>query len=256
MIFSWGPFRLPGYALMVGLGGIVVFRLLYPRKKEIGLRDDEQYWLYINIVLISGPGSARILYLFEYTKAFSPEFWRQLFSPADGFSMFGSFIGMPLAFYAFARWYKIPFMRLFDGTCLMACVWHAFGRIGCLLAGCCHGSPTTLPWGIVFTNPRSMVPPEWLGVPLHPTQLIEAAGDVVLAFFLNRAFKREAGSGLTAALYFGCYCALRFAVEFLRCDTVPLALGLTAGQALGLGLIAAAGAMLVWRSRHHQPASH
>ena len=235
---------------MVILGGVLVFWLLYPRMKDIGLKSDEEFWFFVNITLFSGPISGRILWVFEYTQPFSGEFWRALFSRSTDFSMFGAFVGMPLAFWGFCRWYKIPFARFFDGVCVMACVWHVFGRLGCFLAGCCHGRPTNLPWGVVFTDPASLVPPQWLGVPLYPTQLLEAAGDAVIAVFLYRAFKREAGSGLAAAIYFGSYGVLRFCVEFLRGDTVRSSFGLTAGQFFGMGLIAAAGVLLARRSRN------
>ena len=46
---------------------------------------------------------------------------------------------------------------------------HVVGRFGCLFAGCCYGKPTTLPWGITFTDPfaaANVGTP--LGVPLHP----------------------------------------------------------------------------------------
>jgi phosphatidylglycerol:prolipoprotein diacylglycerol transferase len=132
----------------------------------------------------------------------------------------------------------------------MACVWHIFGRLGCFLAGCCHGRPTTWPWGIAFTDPRSQVFAGWLGVPLHPTQLIEAAGDAVIAFFLYKLFRREGGSGRVAAAFFGLYGLLRFSVEFLRGDTVPLPIGLTAGQVLSLGLMVGSSAFWVWRISH------
>lgn len=248
-LFALGPLQVNGYGLMVCLGGILVFSLLYPRREKIGLKTEDQFWLFINVVLLSGPVSGRILYLFEYTKPFSAEFWRSLFSVTAGYSMFGAFVGMPLAFWAFCRWYKIPFGRFIDGVCVMACAWHVFGRLGCLMAGCCHGRPTSLPWGITFTDPAALVPAAWLATPLHPTQLIEAAGDAVLAVILYKVFARDVRPGLVTAIYFASYGALRFLVEFLRGDTVPLSFGLTAGQVLGLGLMAAAGAILARRSR-------
>lgn len=253
LLFSLGPFRVYGYGAMVALGGILAFWLLRSRLAKAGLRHDADYWLFINIILVSGPLSGRLLYLFEYTRPFSREFWDALLSPSRGFSMFGAFLGVPLALWAFCRWKRIPFARFFDGVCVVAPVWHAFGRLGCLLAGCCHGRPTNLPWGIVFRDPASGVPPQWLGVPLHPTQLLEAAGDALIAVVLSRVFEREERPGLAAAAYFASYGALRFFVEFLRGDTVPLFAGLTAGQALGMALIATAGVILRWRSRCFPP---
>ncbi|OGS41624.1 MAG: hypothetical protein A2506_11545 [Elusimicrobia bacterium RIFOXYD12_FULL_66_9] len=253
LLLSLGPLRVYGYGLMVALGGIFVFSLLRPRMAKVGLKSDEDYWLFINVILLSGPISGRILYLLEYTKLFSPEFWAVLTSPSRGFSMFGAFLGVPLALWVFCRWKHIPFARLFDGVCVMAPAWHAFGRLGCLLAGCCHGRPTELFWGIVFRDPSSGVPAKWLGVPLHPTQPLEIVGDVIIAFFLYRLFERGGKPGLVAAAYLASYGALRFFIEFLRGDTVPFVLGLTAGQFLGLLLIAAAAGIVYWRSRCIRP---
>jgi phosphatidylglycerol:prolipoprotein diacylglycerol transferase len=245
--------RVYGYGAMVALGGILSFWLLRSRLAKAGLKCSEDFWLFVNILLLSGPLSGRILYLFEYTKPFSPEFWEAMLSPSRGFSMLGAFFGVPLALWGFCRWKSIPFARFLDGVLVLAPVWHAFGRLGCFLSGCCHGRPTDLPWGVVFRDPMSGVPARWLGVPLHPTQLLEVAGDILITALLYRLSEREGQPGLVTAAYFASYGALRFFIEFLRGDTVPLFLGLTAGQGLGLVLIAAAGVILVWRSRCSRP---
>jgi phosphatidylglycerol:prolipoprotein diacylglycerol transferase len=91
-----------------------------------------------------------------------------------------------------------------------------------------------------------MVEPRLLGVPLHPTQLYEAIGNLLIFTGLLRVVlpRLESGrlhSGALAAAYFGSYAALRFGLEFLRGDTVPTPfLGLTAGQELCLALFSAA----------------
>jgi len=248
LLFAWGPLRVHGYGFMIALGGILSFWFLRRRARDVGLKSDEDFWLLVNAVLIGGFAGGRLLYLAEYTRPFSPEFWRTLVSPSRGFSVFGAFVGVPLGAWIFCRWTKTPFARILDAICVMAPFWHVFGRLGCLLAGCCHGRPTKLPWGLVFRDPGSMVPRMWLGVPLHPTQLIEAALDAFIAAVLYRLFERGGKPGLVCALYFALYGALRFGVEFLRGDTAPLAFGLTAAQALGLGLIASSGVVLAWRS--------
>ena len=54
------------------------------------------------------------------------------------------------------------------------------GRFGCLLAGCCYGRPSDVPWAITFTDPvaaANVGTP--LGIPLHPTQLYDAGAELL-----------------------------------------------------------------------------
>lgn len=240
---------------MLVVAGLVSFGLLRLRMKKAGLRSDEDFWLLINVILFSGFGGGRALFLLEYTQLFSREFWRMLFSPSSGFSVLGGFISVPIGVWLYCRWRKIPYLRLLDTICVMAPLGHSFSRIGCLLAGCCHGRPTDEPWGIVFTDPRSMVVREWLGVPLHPTQLYEAFGNVLIAIAMYRLLVATENKrpGLVVVAYFACYGVERFFLEFYRGDTVPLALGLTAGQGLGIGLVIFALSLATWRTLSIRP---
>jgi phosphatidylglycerol:prolipoprotein diacylglycerol transferase len=247
VLFALGPLKIQGYGAMIALGGLVACGWLRANRKAAGLARDEDFWLLINALLISGFVGGRLLYLIEYETPFTPSFWRILASPSQGFSVLGAFAGIPLGVWLVARARKIPYLRLLDHVMWMAPVWHAFGRLGCLLAGCCHGRPTDASWGVVFRDPRAQVPDALLGVALHPTQLYEAAGDVLIAAILYPLLSRKRPGTVTAA-YFGCYGLLRFMVEPYRGDSVPFAAGLTAAQFLGLAL-AAAGGVVAWRSR-------
>ena len=65
------------------------------------------------------------------------------------------------------------------------------GRLGCLMAGCCYGKPTTVAWAITFTDPAAnfnVGTP--LNVPLHPTQLYESAAGLVILVVLLVLEKR------------------------------------------------------------------
>ena len=254
VLFEFGPFRLYGYGVMIVLGGILSFRFLHGRAKEAGLRGDEDFWILVNAILLSGFIGGRMMYVFEYTKWFSAEFWRTLFSISSAFSVLGAFLAVPSGIFVFCRWRDIPFLRLFDVISVMAPFWHAFGRIGCLLAGCCYGRPTS-GWGIVFQDPRAMVPIEWRGIPLYPTQLYEAFGNVLIAAallaLLNRT--RLSPAGLVTGAYFAAYGTLRFGMETIRGDTVPLSFGLTAGQVLSLALLTAACAFWTARAKCFRP---
>ncbi len=251
VLFELGPFHLYGYGAMIVLGGVLSFWFLRGRMAKVGLKSDDDFWLLVNVILLSGFGGGRILYVFEYTRWFSRDFWEALISPSRGFSVLGGFISVPIALWLFCRWRRIEFLRLLDTVCVMAPLWHVFGRFGCLMAGCCHGRPTDVPWAIKFTDPASQVPQVWLGVPLHPTQLYEAFGNAVIAACLYQLLKRTENvrPGLVAAAYFASYGILRFFEEFYRGDTVPLGfLGLTAGQGIGVALVATSLALVAWRT--------
>lgn len=245
VLLAFGPLRLCSYGVAIALGGVIGARLLWLRREKMGLRDEESFWALINLTVLAGFLGGKLLFLLQYG-------WRDL-SIANGYSAFGGFVSVPLCVALFARWKKIPALKLMDYVFLCALFWHAFGRLGCFLAGCCYGRSTGLPWGVVFRDPRSLIPPQWLGVPLHPVQLYEAAGDLLIAAVLWRVLRAtEEGKyrpGLVVAGHFAAYGVLRFCLEFLRGDALPFPGPFSQGQALGLGLIAASAGIMVWRSR-------
>jgi len=100
---------------------------------------------------------------------------------------------------------------------------HAVGRLGCFFNGCCHGRPTASSWAVTFTSPMADMDPALLGVALHPVQLYEAAGELLLAALiigvvLPRVRRKLWRQGTGFFLYTGGYSLLRFCVEFLRGD--------------------------------------
>jgi phosphatidylglycerol---prolipoprotein diacylglyceryl transferase len=134
----------------------------------------------------------------------------------------------------------------------------AFGRMGCLLAGCCFGAVTPLPWGLSFP-PRSPASEEqakahvlesvrmW-SQPVHPTQIYEAAASLgIAAFCLFWVLPRKRYDGQVFAVSLALYAVARFLVEILRRDARGGAGGLSTSQLIGLGLLVAAA--LIHRAR-------
>lgn len=254
-----GPLRLYSYGVLVALGGALSCVFLYRRREKIGFKEEDHLWLLINVMIFGGFIGGRLLYLLEYVPFSGGEFWAQAFSFSQGFSVLGAFLGVSAAIYGFCRKLNLGFLRVLDYACQIAPFWHFFGRLGCLAAGCCYGRAPLrpLPWAVTFTDPRSMAPRELLGMPLHPVQLYEGLGDLVLALFLYRFIlpgveRGRFARGTVCAVYFASYAVLRFAVEFFRGDTVALGwLPITAGQAISLGLLLAAAALgaAIYRSK-------
>ena len=91
------------------------------------------------------------------------------------------------------------------------------GRIGCLMAGCCYGRKTTLPWGIVFKDPNSLAV---LDVPLHPTQIYTSIGALCIFGLLLWLRKRKSYEGQVFWLYIVLYSIMRFIIDIFRGDQI------------------------------------
>ena len=128
---------------------------------------------------------------------------------------------------------------------------HAIGRFGCLFAGCCYGRPTSKPWGITFTDPfaaTNVGTP--LGIPLHPTQLYEAAAELlILGILLVTERKGRPYPGRTFWLYMLLYAITRFVIEFYRGDERGAVGMFSTSQFISIILAPLAIGMLIYLSR-------
>ena len=104
----------------------------------------------------------------------------------------------------------------------------AIGRLACFSAGCCYGTPTSLPWGVVFRTADAQ--------PRHPTQLYEAVFHLLAAGILLVLWRRGLLRGQLIKLYIIAYLVYRFFSEFIRPEP-EIWLGLTAYQWAAVALI-------------------
>ena len=104
----------------------------------------------------------------------------------------------------------------------------AIGRLACFSAGCCYGTPTSLPWGVVFRTADAR--------PRHPTQLYESAFHFAAAVVLYFLWRRGALRGQLIKLYIISYLVYRFFSEFIRPEP-EIWLGLTAYQWTAVALL-------------------
>jgi phosphatidylglycerol:prolipoprotein diacylglycerol transferase len=123
------------------------------------------------------------------------------------------------------------------------------GRLGCLAAGCCHGRPAwDLPWAVTFPAGSGSA---FQGVPVHPTQLYEAAGLALLFALLRWLWSRPHRRAALLGVYLTGYGALRFTVEHFRGDARPMVGALSLNQLICTAAVVAGMALLV---RLQQPA--
>ncbi len=119
----------------------------------------------------------------------------------------------------------------------------AVGRLACFVGGCCYGTPTALPWGVVFPYVDQQ--------PRHPTQLYEAAFHATMAVVLELLHRQGLLRGQLIKLYILSYLGYRFLTELIRPE-VRLWGGLTGYQWAAL-VLAALFAGLWWRDARQRP---
>lgn len=161
-----------------------------------------------------------------------------------GSAIQGGFVGGGLAALVYLRAAGAPVLAVLDVLAPAGAAAQALTRVGCFLAGCCHGSPAP-PWlGVVHTDPASLAP---RGVPLHAAQLYESALLLALAAALCTMLRRrDVPTGRVFAAYVGGYGVIRFVVQFFRGDDADrLVLGLAHSQYAGLVMLLVAA--LLWR---------
>ncbi|MEM1010136.1 MAG: prolipoprotein diacylglyceryl transferase, partial [Myxococcota bacterium] len=129
-----------------------------------------------------------------------------------GLVFHGGLIGGIVATWRYTHKYRISFFFMADVIVPTLALGQFFGRIGCFAAGCCFGKSSTLPWAQQFPGVLARK-----GL-LHPTQLYEALGVLVLFFVLLIVRHRKRFHGQVLVAYMMLYGALRFVIEIFRGD--------------------------------------
>jgi prolipoprotein diacylglyceryltransferase len=137
------------------------------------------------------------------------------------FGLVGGYFGVELA-----KWALDVRLKTGDWFAVPVAASIAVGRLACFSAGCCYGTPTSLPWGVKFGD----------GVPRHPTQLYETAFHLTCACVLALLQSRGMFRGQLIKLYFITYFVYRFLTEFIRPEA-RLWLDLTGYQWAAIALI-------------------
>jgi phosphatidylglycerol:prolipoprotein diacylglycerol transferase len=247
---SIGPFTVYTYGVLLAASYLLGLRLAMWRAKKRGLDANRVLDLGIYIIIAALIGAKLLLLIvdFDQFRRDPAEIWTLLRSG-------GVFYGGLILAVVVAFWYiwkhNLPFWTTCDVFAPGIALGHVTGRLGCLAAGCCYGKPTDVGWGIVFTNPLAYANVGTpLNVPLHPTQIYEAAAElVILVLLLATEKKGRYFPGRTFWLYMFLYAVSRYVIEIYRGDPRGLVLGMSTSQFISVVLAPLSIAMLVWLSR-------
>ena len=184
--------------------------------------------------------------------------WAKFYN--GGLAYYGGLIGGTWGVAIIAKRDRLPLRKISDMTAMGVAMGLFFGRIGCFLAGCCYGEVTTRAVGTRFPawSPASegqfraglLAHPSAVSLPVHPTQLYEAVGCLLISVVLSQwgpRYKRFDGQVALIALV--AYAVLRSVIEEFRADDRGVYLGLSTSQWVSLGILLAVA--LAWRKWSH-----
>ena len=204
-----GP--VPTYGILYLLGIVAHFIIGRRAAHRLGLR--RRVWIAASVCYILGmiPGAKFLFYARHF--GFDPMVIFSVRHYVQGGLWGGLLAYMLLAIVATLLLAKNKRAGL-DLVAVTVPIPWAMAKLGCLLNGCCHGKPCSLPWAIVFPEGASTAPAE---VPIHPTQIYEVLimGLLILVFRLLRS---ERWRGTMLLWFVGIYGFGRAATDMFRGD--------------------------------------
>lgn len=253
ILFEIGPLQVRFYSLMYIVGITVGYFLIRGevRRKDIALSEDD-IMNFIMWTVLGGIIGARLYYVIFNWQFYSsnlaeiPAVWH------GGLAFHGGLTGGFVGAYIYLKKLNIPFWRMFDVTAPAIILGQAFGRFGNFMNGDAHGSPTRMPWGIVFPE-GSIAGSDTIlrfgeNLPLHPVMLYELAINFsIFLFFWFWLRKKHTKDGFLSAMYFILYSIGRTFVESFRADSLMIGPFRTAQVASLLIIVVTLFSIVKWR---------
>jgi phosphatidylglycerol:prolipoprotein diacylglycerol transferase len=227
VLFRIGSFPINTYGVFLALAFLCAILITVKLAARDGLPREKIYDLCLWMLLSSLIGSKILMFLTESEYRDHPLQLLSLDFLRSGGVFYGGLVGAILTGYFLIRHYRLPWWKTADACAPGIAIGNFFGRQGCFAAGCCWGKPTTLPWGVRFTELGHEITGVPIDAPLHPTQLYESFAMLAVFFFLLWLHKRRRFSGQVILVYALLYSIIRFAIEFLRDDPRGDLFGLT-----------------------------
>jgi phosphatidylglycerol:prolipoprotein diacylglycerol transferase len=234
-----GPLLITWHGVFAVLGIIAAARLgFWLLQKDVpnltGTGDGLAWMVVLGLV------GARLLYVWENFKLFADGQLLRIFALTEGgISQWGGLFGAMAGAYIWARRTKFSYWKMFDAGGPAAMIGLAIGRIGDIINGEHHGSPTTLPWGVEYVNPNTLGEP---GKIVHP----EVAYEMLLCLLIlgamlpfHKRLKARLPDGALGLIYFAIYGTGRFFLSFVRTDP-SVFLGLRQAQLASALMVLAA----------------
>lgn len=209
VLFQWYGRKLFAYPAMLYFG--ILFGVL-AGTWEAGHRGLDQVRAYIALLLLLPVALAgsRLLYVVCHWSLYSQHPRRVWGRSEGGAALYGGLTLAVLVSLGVLRFLRLPFWAFWDAATVTMLVGIVFGKVGCLLHGCCAGRPTTSRLGFQLPNARGV----WCQ--RIPSQILEALLAVALLLASFGGWNRFLSSGVLFLCAVAAYACGRWWLESKR----------------------------------------
>ena len=201
----------PVYTLFAVLGFVMSLLLFIKRSCILSLGMFKNMQIVSSAVIGMLVGS-RLVFVLTMFRVIMKDFsFKQVFRVVfgGGFVFYGGLLGAIGGVYLYARVRKINMDDLFQAVVPCFPLFHAFGRIGCFMSGCCYGIPCSFGFAMAAEP----------DITRFPIQLVESMFCIVI-FTILLMIENYFPTVDLLKVYLISYAAARFGLEFLRGDIV------------------------------------
>ena len=251
-MLRFGPLRIRWYGLFFALAFLAGYGIMARIYRREGQSQENLSSLLMYLVVGTIVGARLGHVLFYQPDYYLSHPWEVLMIWEGGLASHGGFIGVMIAIYLYVKKYQeMSFLQLADRLAIPCLLGASLIRIGNFFNSEILGTPSNLPWAIVFARVDN--------IPRHPAMLYEAVAYFLAFCLLYAAYWKTNGiefpGRILGATLVICFLA-RFMIEFVKENQVPFEenLILNMGQLLSIPFIAA-GACLIYLSRKKAPAA-
>ncbi len=242
-----GQFEVRWYGVFIALGIVaLILWTLWQVKKGAKVGSDTVFNAAI-VGIPSGIIISRLLHVVDEWSYYGQNLGQII--GASGLTAYGAVLGAALGIWVYSKFGHFRFAYFADVMAPGIILAQAIGRVGCTINGCCFGTETSLPWGIVYTHPLSLGP---IGVSVQPTTVYEIIFNLLVFGILIKLKGRLKPDGSLFSIYLGAYAAWRLGSDFLR-DGSPFLFGLHQAQVISIVVLLITIPFIIWRTRWVKP---
>ncbi len=234
------------------LGAAAALAVIFILRKRTGMDVSDVIYLFIMAMIGVLAGGHLMFFLVNLPEWLSSwagrirsvqEFLDAFLAGCSGSVFYGGLIGALLMVRLFCKLRFQPVRRTFNYAVTVFPLFHAFGRVGCYLTGCCYGIEYHGPFAVTYTGDYAVagVSDDIADFSRFPVQLLEAALELIIFVILLIIYLKTADKYSITCIYVISYGVVRFFDEFLRGDSYRRIRGpLSTSQWISIVLVAAA----------------